>query len=123
MQNLTACNFLGGSGDTGNEIWWNGGAGEGHIHGHGFVGSYLNATSSYFKSESTAASYGIFSSDWSGGVFDHDYASNMNDSGFYIGGCGAALRPDDGGQPVGVQRAGLLGLQLRRLDADRAQRL
>ncbi len=25
VQNLTACNFLDGSGDTGNEIWWNGG--------------------------------------------------------------------------------------------------
>ena len=25
IQNLTACNYLHGSGDTGNEIWWNGG--------------------------------------------------------------------------------------------------
>ena len=29
----------------------------------------------------------MFSSDFSGGIFDHDYASNFNDSGFYIGGC------------------------------------
>jgi hypothetical protein len=64
VQNLTACNFLGGyDGQTGNEVWWNGGAGGGHIDGRSFVGSYLNATSTFFKNESTAASYGIFSSD------------------------------------------------------------
>ena len=87
VQNLTTCNFLGGSGDTGNEVWWNGGAGGGHIHGKDYVGSYLNATSTFFKGERNAATYGIFSSDFSGGVFDHDYASNFNDSGYYIGGC------------------------------------
>jgi hypothetical protein len=88
IQNLTTCNFIGGvDGGTGNEVWWNGGAGGGHIDGKGYVGSYLSATSTFFKSETTAASYGIFSSDWSGGVFDHDYASNFNDSGFYVGGC------------------------------------
>ena len=87
VQNLTTCNFTGGSGDTGNQIWWNGGAGGGQIHGHGFLGSYLSATSTYFNGEKTAATYGIFSSDFSGGVFDHDYASNFNDSGFYIGAC------------------------------------
>src|ERR1700739_3449106 len=27
VQNLTACNFLGGTGSAGNEIWWNGGDG------------------------------------------------------------------------------------------------
>src|SRR5207237_1066899 len=27
VQNLTACNFLRGKGDAGNEIWWNGGDG------------------------------------------------------------------------------------------------
>ncbi len=87
VQNLTACNFLGGSGDTGNEIWWDGRAGGGKIHGKGFVGSYLNATSYYYKNENTAARYGMFSSDWSGGLFDHDYSSDFNDSGYYIGGC------------------------------------
>ncbi len=25
VENLTACNFLAGTGDAGNEIWWNGG--------------------------------------------------------------------------------------------------
>ena len=87
VQNLTTCNFTSGSGDTGNEIWWNGGAGGGHIHGKGFVASYLTATSTFFKNESTASTYGLFSSDWTGGVFSRDYASNFNDSGFYIGGC------------------------------------
>jgi hypothetical protein len=87
VQNLTACNFLSGTGSAGNGIWWNGGDGEGKIQGHGFNGSYLNATTTFFKDESTAASYGIFSSDWSGGTWFQDYASNFNDSNFYVGAC------------------------------------
>ena len=87
VQNLTTCNFTSGSGDTGNEIWWNGGAGGGKIHGKGFLASYLNATSTFYKTEATASTYGLFSSDWSGGVFADDYASNFNDAGYYIGGC------------------------------------
>ena len=35
VQNLTACNFLSGKGEAGNEIWWNGGDGSGKIGGHG----------------------------------------------------------------------------------------
>jgi hypothetical protein len=87
VQNLTVCNFLGGSGDVGNEIWWNGGDGSGKVGGYGFNGSYLSATSSFFKDEATAAKYGIFSSNWSGGTWDATYASNFNDSGYYIGAC------------------------------------
>jgi len=87
VDNLTTCNFLLGSGDTGNEIWWNGGDGGGQIGGWGYEGSYLNATSTYFSDESTAAGYGIFSSDWSGGTWDQTYVSNFNDSGYYIGAC------------------------------------
>ncbi len=88
VQNLTACNFLSGKGDAGNEIWWNGGDGSGKIGGHGYLGSYLTATSTYFHNdESTAAAYGIFTSNWTGGLFDQIYASNFNDSGFYIGAC------------------------------------
>ena len=90
VQNLTACNFLGGTGgdgQTGNGIWWNGGAGSAKIGGWGFQGSYLTATSTFFKDESTAAQYGIFSSDWNGGTWDQTYASNFNDSGLYIGAC------------------------------------
>ena len=53
---------------------------------------YLTATSTYFKNESatgevTAAQYGIFSSNWSGGTWNQIYASNFNDSGYYIGAC------------------------------------
>jgi hypothetical protein len=90
VQNLTTCNFLGGSsgdGATGNEVWWNGGAGSGTIGGHGFLGSYLNATSTFYRGDQSAAQYGIFSSNWSGGTFSNDYASNFSDSGFYIGAC------------------------------------
>jgi hypothetical protein len=87
VQNLTACNFLGGSGSAGNEIWWNGGDGGGQIGGWGFDGSYLTATSTFYQDETTAAEYGIFSSDWSGGTWYQDYTSNFNDSGFYIGAC------------------------------------
>jgi hypothetical protein len=91
VQNLTACNFLSGHGDAGNEIWWNGGHGSkrGGIGGWGFLGSYLNATSTYFspKRSKTAAQYGIFSSSWNGGTWDQTYASNFSDSGYYIGAC------------------------------------
>jgi hypothetical protein len=87
IQNLTVCNFLGGARDAGNGIWFNGGADSGKVGGHGYYGSYLTATSTYFKREATAATYGIFSSNWSGGTWDQTYASNFNDSGYYIGAC------------------------------------
>jgi hypothetical protein len=87
VQNLTVCNFLGGKGDTGNGIWWNGGDASAKIGGWGFSGSYLTATSTFYHGESTAATYGIFSSHWSGGTWSNSYASNFNDSGFYIGAC------------------------------------
>jgi hypothetical protein len=87
IQNLTTCNYLHGGGDTGNEIWWNGGDGSGKIGGFGYLGSYLNATSTFFGGEETAAQYGIFSSNWNGGTWDQTYASNFNDSGYYIGAC------------------------------------
>src|SRR6202162_4726358 len=87
VQNLTACNFLAGTGTAGNEIWWNGGDGSGQIGGWGFYGSYLNATSTFYKDEATAAQYGIFSSNWDGGTWDQTYVSNFNDSGYYIGAC------------------------------------
>ena len=99
IENLTACNFLGGAGgdgETGNEIWWNGGADSGTIGGWGYYGAYLNATSTWFnpdtsltqaEREVTAAEYGIFSSNWDGGTWYQTYASNMNDSGYYVGAC------------------------------------
>jgi hypothetical protein len=88
IENLTVCNFLGGTGDAGNEIWWNGGAGSGKIGLAGYTGRYLTATSTYFGTEDTAAQYGIFSSDAQGpGSWSQLYASNFNDSGMYVGAC------------------------------------
>jgi parallel beta-helix repeat protein len=88
IDNLTVCNFLTGSASSGNEIWWNGGDGSGQIGMGSFEGSYLTATSTFYKDEPTAAQYGIFSSNASGpGVWDQTYASNFNDSGYYIGAC------------------------------------
>jgi len=92
IENLTACNFLGGARAAGNEIWWNGGAESGKVGGHGFTGQYLTATSTYLKNQSaagefSAAQYGVFSSNWNGGTWNQIYASNFNDSGFYIGAC------------------------------------
>ena len=87
VQNLTACNFLSGKGDGGNEIWWNGGDGSGKIGGHGYSGSYLTATNTFYRNNGTGAQYGIFSSNWSGGTWSQTYASNFSDSGHYIGAC------------------------------------
>ncbi len=88
IDNLTVCNFLGGADDSGNEIWWNGGAETGTIGLHGYTGRYLTATSTYFSKEETAAQYGIFSSAAQGpGLWDQLYASNFNDSGMYVGAC------------------------------------
>ncbi len=86
VDNLTVCNYLAGSSSSGNEIWWDGGE-SGAIGGWGFSGSYLTATSTFYSTEATAAKYGIFSSNWSGGTWDQTYASNFNDSGYYIGAC------------------------------------
>jgi hypothetical protein len=88
IENLTVCNFLSGDASSGNEIWWNGGDGSGKIGMGAFRGAYLTATSSYYKTEDTAAAYGLFSSNSRGpGVWDHTYASNFNDGGYYIGAC------------------------------------
>jgi hypothetical protein len=95
IQNLTACNFLAGTGDSGNEIWWNGGASSGKIGLRGYTGDYLTATSTYFSTQGTptqqevsAAQYGIFSSNAEGpGSWNQIYASNFNDSGMYVGAC------------------------------------
>ncbi len=89
IQNLTACNFLSGQGGSGNEIWWNGGAETAQIHLHSYSGSYLSATTAYYQpSDPAQATYGIFVSNSAGpGLIDRTYASNMNDSGYYIGAC------------------------------------
>ncbi len=90
VENLTVCNFLSdNSGDNGNEIWFNGGDGSGTIGLGSYLGTYLTASSTYYKDDTSAqALYGLFASNVSGpGLFDHDYASNMGDSSFYVGAC------------------------------------
>jgi hypothetical protein len=87
VENLTTCNFLGSEVGNGEQIWWNGGDGSGRVGLHGFHGAYLNATTTFYKDDTTASGYGIFSSNSSGGVWDHAYASNMADSDYYVGAC------------------------------------
>jgi hypothetical protein len=88
VENLTICNFLSGAGDAGNEVWWDGGDGSGKIGIDGYDGAYLTATSTFYGGESSAAAYGIFSSNSAGPAsWNQLYASNFNDSGMYVGAC------------------------------------
>lgn len=88
VENLTACNFLSGSYGGGNQIWWNGGDGSGQIGMGAYHGAYLSATTTYWQSGEPQAEYGIFVSNADGpGAIVHTYASNMADSGYYIGAC------------------------------------
>src|ERR1019366_1356881 len=88
VENLTVCNFLSGSQSSGYGVWWNGGDGTGKIGLTGYHGNYLSATSTFFNSESTAATYGIFASNAQGpSTLSQLYANNQNDSGLYVGGC------------------------------------
>ncbi len=91
IENLTACNFLSGNGDAGNEIWWNGAPSEnGPLGVTGLTGNYLTTTSTYYDptNKGTAAGYGIFSSAAAGpAVWNNIYGSNFNDSGMYVGAC------------------------------------
>ena len=92
IDNLTVCNFLraasdAGSGEGGNEIWWNGGDGSGVIDMGSYGGSYLTAWSS-FASDHGDGSYGLFTSNTNGpGLLAHTYGSNMSDGSYYIGAC------------------------------------
>ena len=87
IDNLTVCNFLSTGSSWGNQVWWNGGDGSGTVHLGRFEGSYLTATTTY-SSGSVGTQYGLFVSNARGpGVLAHTYASNMSDSGYYIGAC------------------------------------
>ena len=88
VDNLTACNYLTGDAHaTGNEIWWNGGDTSGHIGMNSYSGSYITGTTTYSDS-TNQGSYGIFVSNSDGpGTISYAYASNMADSGFYVGAC------------------------------------
>ena len=88
IDNLTVCNFLNGTQDGGNEIWWNGDLGTTALGLKGYEGSYLTATSTFYNGEDTAAQYGIFASHAAGPAsWTTIYGSNMNDSGMYVGAC------------------------------------
>ena len=90
IENLTACNFLGGAtGENGNQIWWNGGDGSGRIGMGSYRGAYLTASTTWFDAAVPhAAQYGIFASNARGpGLIERSYASNMADSSFYVGAC------------------------------------
>ncbi len=91
IQNLTVCDYLAGTGKTGNEIWWNGGDGSGVIGMGAYHGSYLSATSMYGPKNihsPNLAQYGIFVSNAGGpGLIDDSYASNMADAAYYVGAC------------------------------------
>lgn len=88
VQNLTVCNYLSGSGPSGNEIWWDGGSGTGKIGLKGYWGSYLTATTTYYGNPTVAPTYGIFANSAAGPAgWDQIYASNFDDSGMYVGAC------------------------------------
>ncbi|HZE15122.1 MAG TPA: hypothetical protein VE197_05085, partial [Mycobacterium sp.] len=88
IDNLTVCNFLSGSAPSGNEVWWDGGAGTGRIGLTGYNGSYLTATSTYYGPVAVDAAYGIFSNGAAGpATWSQIYADNFNDSGMYVGAC------------------------------------
>jgi hypothetical protein len=88
LQNFSTCNFL-GSNHGGDAVWFDGGGASGKQAIGSWHGSYLSATSSYWGGpERPSAEYGIYASNTTGvGVFDHTYASNMSDSGYYLGAC------------------------------------
>jgi hypothetical protein len=84
VENLTVRNFDTGcgSGECGNEIWWNGGSGSGTIGASGWFGSYLTAYDTGLH-----GGYGIFTGNEESGAWENIYASGFNDSGMYIGAC------------------------------------
>jgi hypothetical protein len=89
VENLSACNFLTGSSGGGNAIWWDGGGSTGTQGLGRFWGSYLSATSTFYQSaDGPLGSYGIYASNVYGpGMIARAYASNMGDSGLYVGAC------------------------------------
>jgi hypothetical protein len=84
IENLTVRNFdrRTADGEAGNQIWWNGGDGSGHIGMHGWYGRYLTAYDTGLR-----GGYGLFASNAVHGSWTHVYASGFADSGLYIGAC------------------------------------
>ena len=88
LQNFSTCNFL-GSNAGGDSVWFDGGGSTGTQGIGSWWGEYLSSTSTYWGGlEKPSDEYGIYASNTTGpGVFAHDYANNMSDSGYYIGAC------------------------------------
>jgi hypothetical protein len=90
LQNFSACNFLSGNKGGGDEIWFDGGQASGNQEMRTWWGEWVSATSTYWGGvDKPSATYGVYADNVFGGpgVFNHTYASNMSDSGVYIGAC------------------------------------
>lgn len=84
VENLTVRNFDRRTREDfadGNEIWW-GARGGSKISLHGWWGQYLTAYDT-----GLLGGYGEYAAHAVDGFFKHIYASGMNDSGVYVGGC------------------------------------
>jgi hypothetical protein len=88
LQNFSTCNFL-GSNHGGDSVWFDGGGSSGKQEIGSWWGEYLSSTSTYWEGTAKPSDeYGIYASNTYGpGVFAHDYANDMSDSGYYIGAC------------------------------------
>jgi hypothetical protein len=88
LQNFSTCNFL-GSNHGGDSVWFDGGGASGKQAIGSWWGEYLTSTSTYWGGrEKPSDEYGIYASNTTGpGFFTETYASNMSDSGYYIGAC------------------------------------
>jgi hypothetical protein len=88
LQNFSTCNFL-GSNAGGDSVWFDGGGSSGHQEIGSWWGEYLSSTSTYWEgTDKPSDEYGIYASNTYGpGLFNHTYANNMSDSGYYIGAC------------------------------------
>jgi hypothetical protein len=90
LQNFSTCNFMSGNLGGGDEIWFDGAQSTGKQEMRAWWGTYLSATSTYWGGvDKPSATYGVYASNVFGGPgeFNHTYASNMSDSGVYIGAC------------------------------------
>jgi len=89
LQNFSACNFLSGNLGGGDEIWFDGQQTSGRQEIGSWLGEYLCATWTYWGgTEKPSATYGVYAANTFGpGIFENTYASNMSDSGIYIGAC------------------------------------
>jgi hypothetical protein len=89
LQNFSACNFVNGNKGGGDEIWFDGGQSSGKQEIGSWWGEYVSATSTFWGgTNKPSATYGVYTNNTFGpGVWEHAYASNMADSGIYIGAC------------------------------------